>query len=351
MRWPLAFVALAVSLPAVAACGGGTNAPPTNTADGSPRSEATAAPSASPPSAPAAASATPAPSVTVPPLWFVDATHGWTAAEREVLATEDGGYTWSARGRPGGNVAWLDFTSTDRGWATTEKGLFRTGDGGVTWQAVPTGAEGTPSWVQFVDDQVGWIVTPDSRATPSAYVAQTLWRTRDGGQNWQPVQEPGQCVALLAFNFVSATTGFGACAGQPGAGNQGKEIYGTADGGDHWTLLAEVGIAEGALGHGYATDIFFLNSNLGWLSTDRGGLKASQDGGQTWQATNPVYPADEFLARVVFVSPQQGWVLSSPMISGSGLNQHVGGVGLFGTTDGGQTWQQLCVGEFVRCGR
>ena len=73
----------------------------------------------------------------------------------------------------------------------------------------------------------------------------------------------------------------------PGAGNQGKAIYRTTDGGRNWQrlLLLEIGgrPAGGISSYGYALGIAFAPNGAGLLWESRGTLYLTLDGGRRWQ--------------------------------------------------------------------
>ncbi|HEY3366772.1 MAG TPA: YCF48-related protein [Symbiobacteriaceae bacterium] len=235
---------------------------------------------------------------------------GFMANGPALLTSTDGGQTWAKLSDLGGPVNGLDFVSPDLGWAAAGSGLLATRDGGKTWQNLASGAF---KRVDFADDTRGWALDDKLTLTSSA----------DGGKTWAKLPSPcGDGAAAGAFSFVSPTTGWMLCGGQPGAGQQQKSLFRTADGGQHWTPVA----AGGLPGSGYVADLFFLDAGHGWFSLTRGGLYATADGGKTWTMVKGLSQPDSFKV-VRFVSLTQGYLI-----------QDHGGTGLIATTDGGATW-------------
>ena len=112
-------------------------------------------------------------------LDFVDDAHGWlVGADGTVLATTDGGQHWIKQ--TSGTDALLyhvDFTSQTLGWVVGERGtMLRTESGGRTWSAVSTGSSATLMSVQFVDDLHGWTIGKKG----------VILQTEDGGKTWKP---------------------------------------------------------------------------------------------------------------------------------------------------------------------
>jgi photosystem II stability/assembly factor-like uncharacterized protein len=79
-------------------------------------------------------------------IQFVDASTGHVSIEGpgavgSVLRTTDGGRTWERRlVAPGVSFEGIGFVTPERGWAGSGRTLYRTGDGGATWQALEFGA-------------------------------------------------------------------------------------------------------------------------------------------------------------------------------------------------------------------
>ncbi|MCZ6574991.1 MAG: YCF48-related protein [Gammaproteobacteria bacterium] len=90
---------------------------------------------------PASLSATPVfhnPTSTLQAVHFVDAERGWAVGDGgTVLATTDGGRTWSVRDAGTTAALWsVDFVDAERGWAVGDGGtVLATTDGGRTWTA------------------------------------------------------------------------------------------------------------------------------------------------------------------------------------------------------------------------
>jgi photosystem II stability/assembly factor-like uncharacterized protein len=199
-------------------------------------------------------------------LAFFDRRRGVMAtAGGALLATTNGGESWRVRSRLAAtNIVTV---SSAVGFATTKRALLRTNDGGRHWRVIAHVA-GIPS---FADPLHGWI-----------YGRQTL-ATEDGGRTWRRLLllcgrdlDPRQ----RAVSRVSATVGFAACASQPSAGQQLKRLYVTRDGGRTWKLRANDHQVPSS---GYLASIAFADDRKGLMTTNRGGLLATGDGGRSWR--------------------------------------------------------------------
>ena len=127
-------------------------------------------------------------------LAFPDATHGWAAAGQSILATSDGGATWTSQDA-GAALSGLSFSDATHGWAVGASGLvgahsviLHTADGGQSWQTQYTGpyrAGGFPGFaaVDSVDADHAWV-------TGWVVCGSVIWATVDGGRHWR-LQRPG----------------------------------------------------------------------------------------------------------------------------------------------------------------
>ena len=168
---------------------------------------------------------------------FADPEHGWMAADFSVLATSDGGVTWTPLKAPliadragvqlaagalieysselnaAGDVVWRAAASTDGGaswgpaqhspgsgivdvafadashWrAITRSHVWRTDDGGANWTPVSTRLP-TGDWLnstRYLDAERGWALA----GSPPAAFPTRLLRTADGGGSWSEVALP-----------------------------------------------------------------------------------------------------------------------------------------------------------------
>lgn len=217
-------------------------------------------------------------------LSFVDAKDGWAAGTTAgtapwqggravLLATRDGGRTWTAVAHPAGTVMGLHPWDATHGAMVTSAGpggptpawWMTTADGGATWQPMATvPAGGQLMSVGVVDPHHAWAL--DLTRGPSPGFA--LISTADGGRSWTPLaQFPfGAQIALYPAGpqnawIVQASDG----------ANSG--LLHTTDGGRTWTRQTMATLA--------ITDIDFLGPDQGWLLTPAG-LWRTRDGGRSW---------------------------------------------------------------------
>lgn len=258
-----------------------------------------------------------------------------------LLRTTDGGAHWTSIYTTWLRLTDVDFTSPTEGWllgqacATNENRsdcpwhLLVTDDGGETWRDSVVSIQGYILDVDHPTTWDGWIT-----ASTVAGGAQII-ATHDDGRTWQALPDPSPKLAWdqLLF-FRTPKEGWLLATGQPAAGSQMKELYGTTDGGRTWTRLATTGVItdqQTAKPHGlplggYAGPMVFSTASNGWIASPRGGLLHSTDGGKTWDA--PTVP-DHYFVGVHFADSDHGWALSLH--------------GLWATSDGGKNWHQVAL--------
>jgi photosystem II stability/assembly factor-like uncharacterized protein len=253
----------------------------------------------------------------------------------------------------------VTMVSTTTGWAIKDESLLRTTDGGSHWRVVnsaavlPTGfywhtPRGVPRY--FLDDTHAWFI---SRGAQGIAQEMQITHTADGGTTWQKgtafspaldLAGPAQnSVVESELYFVDPQHGWLLLRSKTNrAGPYSAAIYGTSDGGDHWSLLAE------SLGYGSANQVLGLDcrevglrfdkAGTGWLGFNcvqdqRVGpiIGITHDGGRNWQALRlPYTPTGD--------GPwaQMTWPIF--LADGKGLVQlDYPGI-LFATADGGRTW-------------
>ncbi len=136
-------------------------------------------------------------------LVFTDTQHGWAVGGlSQVVQTDDGGAHWTRPALSCGAISCYysvlapAFADSQNGWIVGE-GIFRTTDGGANWVWQDIGIGGEMQDVQFVDQNIGWLVTDQGE----------LWYTGNSGKRWHRL-DSGTGFALRGLHFVNARQGW-----------------------------------------------------------------------------------------------------------------------------------------------
>jgi len=280
----------------------------------------------------------------------------------KLFVTHDGGRTWKAspqRGEvlavaPSGRSVWLlearCHPATGPGRCTLH--LLRSANAGRTWAASPgqpsaatSGYGGQPplglgqEWLVRTSRSSGYVASlaQDPVLPGHKPVAASLWFTANGGRSWSRRSTP--CTAGWGAAVSAAPDGtlFAICAGEPGAGLQGKTVERSTDGGRHWTTGESCGIGacRDPLGDGYLGTIDAVNASTVYLVGGRSPLLVTHDGGRNWSIVKAVTAGGDAGTReVIFFSRADGLVLGTDNV----LGRYSEKPAIWRTRDGGRRW-------------
>lgn len=248
---------------------------------------ATTTSTAPPPAMAWRAQAVPTGTAALDAVTCADTTHCWAAGYSGVLATADGGVTWTAQTVPAltanDYVAGISCVDRSACWAATHAGrLLRTTDGGATWAEQP-GLSGT---VAALTCSPGTTTAASADCWALAAPA-TVERTTDGGATWSTADVCANCT-VHALSCPTATrcwaagtdTGTGSATGS-GPARSRPAVWASSDGGRTWTLQTAFGSDPAVAGQALSgiscstTALCTAVGGTGWAAS-------TIDGGSTW---------------------------------------------------------------------
>jgi photosystem II stability/assembly factor-like uncharacterized protein len=189
------------------------------------------------------------------------------------------------------NFADVFFVSEEKGFAISNI-LYRTTDGGNNWEANGPGG----SCVIFIDSLTGFIGNPGF-----------IWKTIDGGDNWYTTN--GSAGASKIF-FINQTTGWAL---------KNNIIYKTTDSGENWFIQFT---APSSI---FFISVYFIDSLYGWTANVNGRPYKTTDSGENWIQQNNLNIG--FSRDIYFSNFLNGFIVESNI--------------LYKTIDGGLNWNVI----------
>jgi photosystem II stability/assembly factor-like uncharacterized protein len=186
-------------------------------------------------------------------------------------------------------------------WAVGSAGcILKTVDGGNSWTNLNSGTTEDLTSVRFLDFNTGWVVGSNG----------TILKTINGGNTWS-AQTSGTTMSLEVVQFVDKNIGW--ALGSDWKTNTSIFLK-TLNGGNTWAIQSSTDVE--------LTDLFFINSSLGWACGKYGTIYKTIDGGINW--SKQLFDTTSWLNCIYFVNSSVGWALGENIMAK--------------TIDGGNTW-------------
>ncbi len=201
-------------------------------------------------------------------VWFTSSTVGYISGTNgKIYKTINGGTTWSSLTTNNTNtIKDIQFPSSSVGYAVCDTAFFKTNNSGSTWSAsaIPSSGNTTVANGTFFSGSSNGVVFGSYN-----FIQGWVRRSTNGGASWSTSYTTA--AAINDAFFINSSVGFI-------VGNAGG-IYKTTNGGSSW-IMKMSGITSNL------NAVFFASTNVGYAVGDNGVILKTLDGGSTWSSQN-----------------------------------------------------------------
>ena len=226
-------------------------------------------------------------------------------------------------------------------------GVWKSTNGGLSFAPIfddqPVAAIGALA-VHPTDPNVLWVGTGEANPRNSVSVGNGVYRTRDGGDNWEYLGLDGtERISRILLDPTNPDVAFVAALGREWGENPERGVFRTRDGGRTWEKILYVDEKTGAADlvmHPDNPDVLFAAMweyrRWPWFFKSGGpgsGLHVTRDGGESWIRLTPEDGLPEGdLGRIGLAIAR-----SSPDVMYAFIEAEENGI--YRSTDGGQSWK------------
>ncbi|GIH14590.1 hypothetical protein Raf01_27620 [Rugosimonospora africana] len=227
-------------------------------------------------------------------LLAVSDTQLWLVDDVTISAASDGGHNWQSLSLGGDSTASAYAATTGGSVWLVQNGAVAMSQRGANVdlpQAQPPGRADSHGIAVFGED---------SAAVLTGHSPATWFVTNDRGAHWAPMADPCHDTLYPGSPYSTMTAApdgsrWVVCAGAPAAGQQGKQLVTSTDGGRTWQSRGPLEPA------GYATRVVPISATVAWRSGPGGEIYRTTDAVHWTPVANtgarPGEVADMFAAR------------------------------------------------------
>jgi len=263
-----------------------------------------------------------------------------------VIGPFRGGRTRAATGVPGQpNVFYV---------AQVDGGVWKSDDYGRTWNPIfdsqPTQSVGAIA-VAPSEPNVVYVASGEGLRRPDLSVGDGIYKSSDAGKTWQHLGlRDGQQIPALAVDPRDPNRLFAAVLGHPYGPNEERGIYRSSDGGATWKKVLSKGSNTG----GSQVILDPANPNVVYAAMwecvlgpwedgneyegTHGGLFKSTDGGDTWQQLTKGLPENLAQIQIDIAASDPNRLYASTSTTRQGGYGTGSGLGIYRSDDAGATW-------------
>lgn len=246
--------------------------------------------------------------------------------------------------------------------------VFTGAAGGGVWKSVNGGSSFRPVFDQSADVQsigaltvdptntkIVWAGTGESWMRNSVSIGDGVYKSTDGGENWTNVGlKDSEHIVKILVNPKNGNDVLVCATGSAFADNDAGGVYKTTDGGQNWRkVLAganrSTGCGQMSMSPQEPNTIFATTWDFrrqAWTFRSGGpgsGIFKSTDGGDTWNEISPTnakgLPEKPYGRIAIAVAPSQPQTVYAMIESKASA--------LYRTDDGGQSWKRLDASQYM----
>lgn len=235
-------------------------------------------------------------------------------------------------------------------------GVWKTVNRGTTWEPIFDNEDSYSIGCVTIDPEnpnTIWVGTGENISGRHAGYGSGLYRSRDGGQNWENMGlEESERIGMIRIDPRDSNTIFVAAQGPMWSGGGERGLYKSTDGGENWRKVLGDGLGNTDIDDQYTgvsevhmdprnPDVLYAVSwqrfrNVAVLM-DGGpgtGIHKSTDGGETWRELTEGLPEENRGKTGLAISPQNPDVIYATIE----LANRTGG--FWRSEDGGESWEK-----------
>jgi photosystem II stability/assembly factor-like uncharacterized protein len=266
--------------------------------------------------------------------------------------TNIGGRVTAIDAVPGGSPAYL---------GSANGGVFKSTDGGATWNSIFEAVAAHSIGALCLDptnNNVVYVGTGEANASASSYDGAGVFRSADGGANWSYLGlAETRRIARVRVDPSNPNRLFVAATGGVFSTGPDRGLYRSEDRGRTWSKVLFVsdstGATDVAINPAHPETVFCAvwertrRPTYRHMSGPESGIWRSSDHGTTWtKLTNGLPAQGTDLGRIALaIAPSKPSLIFVQILGG--VSQGYNGLGLYRSTDGGDTWARRDVNGFV----
>jgi photosystem II stability/assembly factor-like uncharacterized protein len=238
--------------------------------------------------------------------------------------------------------------------ASASGGVWKTVDGGLTWNPIldkePVASIGSLA-VAPSDPNVIYVGSGEANIRGNVAAGNGIYKSVDAGKTWKHVWKQEGQIGTMAVHPTNPDIAYAAVFGHAFGPSEERGVYRTTDGGKSWQRILskdrDTGASDVCLDPSNPRVLFaglWQARRRPWEMTSGGpgsGLYTSRDGGDTWKHLTGNGLPEGILGKIgVAVAPSDGRRVYALIEAEKG--------GLFRSDDGGEKWQLINSGHYLR---